>query len=153
MSRFLTIPKPRPLQLHKIHGLLEEPLHSRQRRRAEAILLYAAGLDAQAIARLLRVHGNTIYADLHAFQQEGVAAVQQPPAAGAPARITAGQVATICRLADTSPTAVGLPGGRWSLATLRAYLLKQRIVRALSREHLRRLLEKKGSTSAAFGAS
>src|SRR5437667_12847286 len=60
MSRSLTIPKPRATQLRTIRRLLEGPLQPRQRRRAEAILLYAAGLDAQAIARLLQVHGNTI---------------------------------------------------------------------------------------------
>ncbi len=56
-------------------------------------------------------------------------------------------------LADPSPTAVGLPYGRWSLAKLRAYLLKQRILKAISREHLRRVLEKRGFISAASAAS
>lgn len=153
MSRPLTIRKPRAHQLRALHRMLEEPLQPWQRRRAEAILLFAAGQDAQAIARLLGSHANTIYADLHAFAQKGVTILHQRCPIGAPARITATQVLAIGRLAETPPTAVGLPYGRWSLAKLRAYLLKQRIVRAISREYLRRLLEKRGSTSAGCAAN
>jgi len=153
MPRSLTIRKPRAAELRQLHRLLEDPLRPRQRRRAEALLLYAAGLDGQAIARLLAAHGNTIYADLRAFHQQGLASVRQPRGAGAPARLTAAQAAEIYRLAELSPSAVGLPYGRWSLAKLRAYLLKRRLVKAISREYLRRLLEKRGSTSAVSGAS
>ncbi|MGA9923653.1 MAG: hypothetical protein WBQ29_09635, partial [Isosphaeraceae bacterium] len=41
-----------------------------------------------------------------------------------------------------APTTLGLPLGRWSLAKLRAYLIRQRIVPTISREHLRRVLKK-----------
>jgi transposase len=153
MARPLRIRKPRAAELRRLHQLLEGPLQSWQRRRIEALLLYAAGLDGQAIAPLLGVHRNTIYADLHAFHQHGLASLQGPRGLGAPARLTQSQIATICRLADQSPTALGLPYGRWSLAKLRAYLLKQRILKAISREHLRRLLEKRGFISAASDAS
>jgi hypothetical protein len=48
------------------------------------INLYAAGLSAVEIARLLAVHANTIYAHLHAFDIYGVTAVyrlgkEEPP--------------------------------------------------------------------------
>lgn len=153
MPRPLHIRKPRAAELRRLHQFLEGPLQPWKRRRAEALLLYAAGLDGQGIASLLRVHRNTIYADLHAFHQHGFASLQGPRGIGTPAGLTQAQIATICRLADQSPTAVGLPYGRWSLAKLRAYLLKQRILKAISREHLRRVLEKRGFISAASAAS
>src|SRR5437773_2780413 len=87
MSRSLIIRKPRTTELCQIHRLLEDKLQSWQRRRAEALVLYAAGLDARAIAHLLGVHRNTIYTDLHAFEQRGLATLRQPRGVGAPARI------------------------------------------------------------------
>jgi hypothetical protein len=86
---------------------------------------------------------------LHAFDRRGLASVCQPRRAGAPARLSTAKVAAIWRLAETPPYELGLPYGRWSLAKLRAHLIRQRVVKAISREHLRRLLQKGASPSAA----
>jgi hypothetical protein len=48
---------------------------------------------------------------------------------------------------------VGLPYGRWTLAKLRAYLIRERLIKAISREHLRRVLKKGDTASATSGAS
>jgi len=56
--------------------------------------------------------------------------------------ITQFQQAAICALAEQAPYELGLPYGRWSLRKLRDYLVAERIVATLSREHLRRLLKK-----------
>jgi transposase len=154
MSRSLLVRRPPGRELRRLQALLEEETLSVQhRRRADAVLLHGAGLTAQAIAAVLGAHANTVYADLHAFAAHGLACVTAPRPGGAPRRITAEQRATILALADRAPTEVGLPEGRWSLASLRAYLLAHRIVRAISREHLRRVLKKGGTTSGALGAS
>jgi transposase len=113
-------------------------------------------LDAIAIADLLEVHVNTIYADLHIFDQQGLSCLQQPRAVGAPAHLRADQLTAIWHLAEQSPIELGLPFGRWSLAKLRDYLMQQRLLRPLkrvSREHLRRLLKKGGCAYAASNAS
>jgi len=105
------------------------------------------------IARLLEVHVHTTYADLHAFQQQGLDSVHQPRRAGAPAGLSDVQVQTIWRLAQTPPYELGLPYGRWSLAKLRAYLIRQRVLHKISREHLRRLLKKGASPCAVCSAN
>lgn len=92
------------------------------------------------------------YADLHAFASTGLACLTGRPPRGRPGRLSAEQRAAIIALADREPTELGLPYGRWSLAKLRVYLLAHRVVRAISREHLRRVLEKGGSASAASSA-
>jgi transposase len=153
MSRSSTIHQPRSDQLRKIHRLLETPLQPWQRRRAETLVLHAAGVSAAAVARLLGVHVHTTYTDLHAFQQQGLDSVRQPRRLGAPARLSNAQVQTIWRLAETPPYDLGLPYGRWSLARLRAYLIRQRILPTISREHLRRLLKKGASPCAACSAN
>ena len=76
-----------------------------------------------------------------------------PRAVGAPSRLSREQIETIWRLAGQPPTALGLPYGRWSLAKLRAYLIRQRIIKAISREHLRRVLKRGDTACATFAAN
>jgi transposase len=116
-------------------------------------LLYAAGLTAGDIANVLDVHVNTISADLHAFSTHGVAAVHHLGRGGAPQRITEAQLADVWRLADIPPDELGLPYGRWSLATFRDSLIKHRVLPPVSREHLRRLLKKGGCAFAGSSAN
>jgi transposase len=114
------------------------------------LLLHAAGLPAAVMAQLLQVHVNTIYADLRDFAQHGLASLRRCRRVGAPPRLSQGQIDTIWHLASQPPTTLGLAFGRWTLAKLREYLIRQRIVKAISREHLRRVLKKGGTP---FGAS
>ena len=132
MSRPLTIRKPNADELHQLH------------------LLYAADGSVSSIAQLLQVHRNTVATDLREFARHGLLALSRPRKLGAPPRLSKQQIAAIWRLADQAPTTLGLPLGRWSLAKLCAYLIRQRIVPTISRVHLRRVL-KKGDTH--FAAS
>ena len=153
MSRSLIVRKPRTSDVRQLHKVLESALVPGQRRRAEAILLYAAGLTAVEIAHLLEVHANTIYADLHAFGIHGVAAVYHLGQRGAPQRLTPPQLNEVWRLAELPPYELGLPYGRWSLSKLRDYLIKPRVLSTISREHLRRVLKKGGCGYAASSAN
>lgn len=152
MSRPSNVRKPTATELRRVHLRLEKPLLPWQRRRAEVILLHAADQSATRIAQLLQVHPNTVYADLHAFAQRRLSCLNGPRTVGAPPRLSREQVETIWHLAEKPPTAVGLPYGRWSLAKLRAYLIRQRLVKAISREHLRRVLKKGDTDCATSGA-
>lgn len=144
MPRSLNARRLHPVEVRQLHSAMEKELTPRQRRRAEALVLHAAGLEAAEIARALDVHVNTTYSDLRAFEQHGVASVEHRLRGGPPARITETQRVEIVRLAETSPAEMGLPYGRWSLSKLREYLFKRRVVKAISREHLRRVLRKGG---------
>ena len=153
MGRPLTVRPPTAQQLRRIHRWLEGPLQPWQRRRAETLLLLAAGHGAAFIAGLLDVHVNTVYADSQAFARSGLRCMRATRRPGAPPRLTLAQFKAIWRLAERSPLALGLPFARWSLAKLRAYLIRKRLVKAISREHLRRVLKKGGSTCAACVAN
>jgi transposase len=153
MSRSLTIRMPTAREIRQLLRRLEDHLNPWQRRRAEAIVLYATGMTAVAIAQALEAHPNTIYADLHVFAEHGVQALDQLGSPGAPGRLSEAQRAEILRLAEVAPYELGLPYGRWSAAKLRTYLLKQQVVKAVSREHVRRVLQKGGSTSGEFDVS
>ena len=144
MSRPLNVRKPNAAEQRQLRQVLEESTTARICRWAGALLFYSAGLNAVAIAAALQMHVNTIYAYLHAFALYGVPYVRRLGTPGAPQRISAVQIDEIARIAEQSPTEFGLPYGRWSLAKLRDYLIHQRrLLKAISREHLRRILKKR----------
>ena len=154
MYRQLKVRKPNATEMRQLRQTLEESTNARLCRWAEAFLFYGAGLDAQLIADALAVHVNTIYICLHRFARAVTAFLQRLPRQGAPSRITTAQVDEIARIAEQSPTEFGLPYGRWSLAKLRDYLIHQRrLLKAISREHLRSVLKKRIFACAMFNAS
>ena len=154
MSRQMNVRLPNAAERRQLRQILEESINARLCRWAEALLFYGADLDAQSIAEALAVHVNTVYACLHRFAHMGMSLFQGVPPPGAPPRITATQIEVIARVAEQSPTELGLPYGRWSLAKLQEYLIhQQRLLKAISREHLRRLLKKSIFTYARFSAN
>lgn len=153
MARILMVRKPTPAEFRRLNELIEEAPMARQRRKAHIIVLYETGMNARAIASALGVHPNTVYADLQAFGQRGLPSILEVAPRGAPARIPAPQVAEVRRIAEMDPVDRGEPYGHWSLATLRTYLIRHHIVRNISREHLRQLLKKGGSTGGVSNAN
>ena len=151
MSRSLTIRKPLTQEVRQLNSGLDD-LGRSQRRRDEAVLLYEAGLNAVDIAQALGAHPNTIYTDLHAFHRQGLDCLQQLHSGGASAQFSPDQIDRILRLVERAPYELGLPYGRWSLSKLSDYLIQRRVVKTISREHLRRILGKGGSTYAALSA-
>lgn len=147
MTRPMKVGRPTTTEVRRLHKGMARLTNVHQQRRSEALLLYGLGLSPLEIAEAQGVHPNTIYTDLHVFEQKGVAAVEQLQTGGAPERITAAQVQALVHLAAQSPTVVGLPYGRWSLRKLRTYAVKHHIVKALGRERLRQLLKKRSSLS------
>ena len=153
MARYSRIRKPTAAEVKHLQRLIESSSDQRQRRRAEILVLYATGLTATAIAELLGVHLNTLSRVLHLFGRRGLGAVTGMRHGGAPPQISLRQAARIRRLADRSPAKQELPYGRWSLTKLRDYVLRHRIVKQISREHLRRLLKKGAFVSNGFNAN
>lgn len=154
MSRQLKVRTPSAAEMRQLRQILEESTNAPLCRWAEALLFYGAGLNAQSIAEALAVHVNTIYTCLHRFARRGISLFHRVPRQGAPSRITAAQIDEIAQTAEQSPADFGLPYGRWSLAKLQEYLIHQRhLLKAISREHLRRVLKKSIFTCAMFSAN
>lgn len=154
MARHLKVRLPNVAEMRQLRQILEESGSARLHCWAEALLFYGAGLNAQLIAEALGVHTNTIYACLHRFAEMGMSLFQRVRSPGAPPRISTTQLDEIARVAEQSPSELGLPYGHWSLAKLQEYLIEQRhLLKAISREHLRRLLKKNRFASVIFNAS
>ncbi len=144
MARPLTIRKPTAHEVQRLETFLEEEHPPELKRRAEAILYYHLGLDGAAIAQALHAHPNTIYADLHAFEAAGLTCLHLMAVGGAHPHITPAQQAQIWEWAEARPCDFGLLDARWTLASFRAFIVKrQRLLKRISVEHLRRLLKKR----------
>ncbi len=151
MSRTLTVRLPTAREMRWLEVWLEEEHSVQVQRRAYAILYYGLGWEGQAIAEALRAHPNTIYADLHAFGRDGLACLQPLAVGGAPQRITSEQLARLWDWAERLPSDFGLLDARWTLASFREFVVRrQRLLKRISLEHLRRVLKKR---IFAFGAS
>ena len=83
MPRSLNVRKLRVSEIRQFHELLDQELSTRQRDVLKFFLLYAAGMEAVAIARAVSSHVNIIYSDLQAFERYGVEFIRQQLYGGA----------------------------------------------------------------------
>ena len=143
MARMMKVRRPTTTEIQRLSKRIQRLTDPHQRRRADSLTLYGMGLSPLEIAEAQGVHPNTVYKDLHAFEQLDLEAVTQLRRSGVPGRMTANQETEIAQLAEQSPQSMGLPYGRWSVRKLRVYLVKQHIVKSIGRERLRLLLKKR----------
>ena len=80
------------------------------------------------------------------FNTAGMDSLRPPTGAGHPRRIDDDTGEAIRAIALARPCDLGEPGTRWSLSR-RRYLIRHRVLRSISKEHLRRLLNKMGITA------
>src|SRR5712692_7447852 len=109
-------------------------------RRAFIVWRSAHGARASEIAGACGAAPDRVREVIHAFNRSGVASLAPRWAGGRPRRITQAMRAEIVRIATTRPQLLKEPYTRWSLRTLRAYLLRTKVVRQLSTERLREIL-------------
>lgn len=154
MARTLHIRKPSAREIERLDAVLERECDPQVLRRAQVLLQYADGWHGTDIAAALGVHPNTVYADLHAFDAQALACLGPLSPGGASSHFTSAQVAEMARIALVAPQEFGLVDARWTLSTLRAFLMEPcHLVATISREHLRRLLKKTTFVFAPYGAN
>jgi len=121
---------------HALESLANGPRADR-RLRAQIVLASNQGLSEAEIASALRIGRGTVRRWLRRFRRAGILGLHTLPRrpAFAPELRRA-----IVRVAATNPRHYGANRAHWSLATLQATLIGQRVVPAISIEHLRRIL-------------
>jgi transposase len=117
------------------------------RQRAQIILASDSRVAAPEIARVLRTDENQVRRVIAEFNADGMDSLRPPTGGGHPRRIDDATRDRIREVALARPCDLGEPATRWSLSRLRRYLIRQRVVRSISKEHLRRLLNKMGITA------
>ena len=118
------------------------------RQRAQIVLASDARSSTPEIARVLQTDENQVRRVIRDFNADGMGSLRPPTGGGRPRResMTAARE-EIRAIALARPRDLGEPGTRWSLATLRRYLIRTRIVDHVDKEHLRRILQSLGITA------
>jgi transposase len=109
-------------------------------RRALMVWRSAQGAPASEIARTCGAAPDRVREVIHAFNSEGMTSLLPRWGGGRPRRITQALRQEIVRIATTRPQLLKEPYTRWSLRTLRAYLLRTKVVLQISTERLREIL-------------
>jgi transposase len=117
------------------------------RQRAQIVLASDSGSSAPEIARVLQTDESQVRRVIAEFNADGVASLRPRIGGGRPRRIDDAARDEIRAIALARPRDLGEPGTRWSLTTLRRYLVRKRVVSSISKEHLRRVLQSLGITA------
>lgn len=117
------------------------------RQRAQILLASDSGASVPQIAQVLQTDENQARRVIRDFNTDGMVSLRPPIGGGHPRRIDDRTCERIRDIALARPGDLGEPGTRWSLTTLRRYLVRHRVVATVSKEHLRRLLNRMGITA------
>jgi len=117
------------------------------RQRAQIVLASDARSAAAEIARVLQTDENQVRRVIAEFNADGMMSLRPRIGGGRPRRIDEAARERIRGIALARPRDLGEPGTRWSLTTLRRYLVRHRVVASISKEHLRRVLQSLGITA------
>ena len=110
-------------------------------RRVLVILASAQKMKVPEIAELYQLSREHIRKFIHRFNKEGMDAIQPQYNGGRPRTFTPEQRADIIELAQIPPKVLGMPFTHWSLTKLKEAAEKKGIVRSISIETIRCILE------------
>jgi transposase len=114
-------------------------------RRAGVVLASVQGRSAGEIAMMFAASENYVREVIHAFNQQGFAALDPKWSGGRPRKFGPAARDQICRIARSTPTGLGQPFTTWSLSKLVGYLREHhRLI--VSVETVRRVLRQAGIT-------
>lgn len=119
--------------------------NTRLYKRARVIWLSAIKrLKAPEIVKIVDLHLNKVRKYIWRFNQEGIVGLYQKPSGGRPREIKEKQRTEIIRLLKTKPGAFGLAWSSWSLRGLCAIAIKEKVVKTISPEWMRRVIAEEG---------
>jgi transposase len=111
--------------------------------RAQALIAYAEGVRVAEIAQRLRCSEPTIYALLHRFDEQGIAALDDAPRPGRPPTYSETERGQLLVTAQTHPHQLGVSFGHWTLDRLVVYAHEHLHI-PISRSQLGEILQAEG---------
>ena len=113
-------------------------------RRARIVLARSRGLSESEVATALGIGRSCVRRWSQRFQRHGILGLQTARRSSRPLVFTPDVRSAIVRHALTEPSQLGYSGSHWSLRALRAALIRQRVIRNISIQHLGRILAEAG---------
>lgn len=110
-------------------------------RRSLVVLASAQKMKVPEISRLYHMSPEHIRKIIHRFNQEGMSSLAPQYGGGRPRTFTAEQRADIVELAQIPPNVLGYPFTQWSLSKLKQAAEQKRIVKDISIETIRVILD------------
>lgn len=153
MARPLHFQKPTRAELRALFSILETATDPIVQQRAEVIIWLCMTWVASEVAELMNLHLNTVLSYVRCFHRRRLRWVTERKKGGPLRRISRRVERQILAIAQHDPAEFGLDYGTWSLARLQWFVTKKRkLVKRISREHLRRILKKGGFASGGSNA-
>jgi transposase len=117
-----------------------------QRQRAQIVLASASHMSARQIAEVVRTDENQVRRVIRDFNADGMASLHPRSGGGRPKKIDEPTRARVVAIALARPQDLGEAETHWSLRRLRRYLIRVKVIKTISREQLRRILNHAGVT-------
>lgn len=132
----------RQVLTQKLHDkTLAVRIYERYRVIAEAL----QGRDPKEIADRVGVHFTMVYDWIHRFNAQGFTGFEDAPnPKGRPPSLSSRQVRQLIGTALARPPDLGLPFTQWSVAKLKEYCTRKKLLPVFSDEWVRRLLRREG---------
>ncbi|MBV7336210.1 helix-turn-helix domain-containing protein [Chloroflexi bacterium TSY] len=111
------------------------------RSRLKIVELSSDGKRVPEISEEVDLHPINVRKWIHRFNQDGFDGLRSGKSPGRPPLFTESQRRQIARIAMTNPRMLGLNFSKWSLQRLRKYLIEQGIVKCISVETVRQIVQ------------
>jgi len=135
-TRKLKVQERKTIESHL--GTPEEDLPAH---RLQIIMLSAEGKRVPEISEEVNLHPINVRKWIHRFNRYGLDGLRSGKSPGRPPVFNDEQRNQILEIANTNPRLLGLHYSRWSLQRLRRHLIEQRIVKHISVETIRQILQ------------
>ena len=133
-----------PSEGKRIQAILRHGKNRTSIRRAQVILMSAQGMKVHQIAQATYLHPEYVRTLIRRFKTERLNLFTEGARSGRPIEFSEEVRAEIVECALSPPKLLRLPFSRWSLEKLREYLVKVRVVKTISLETLRTILNGEG---------
>lgn len=125
----------------QLEGLLGQPEADLPVSRLLIVKLSAEGWRVPEISTMVGLHPINVRKWIHRFNDAGMEGLRSGKSPGRPVVFSPGQRQQIAEIAATNPRTLGLRFSRWSLQNLRRYLIENKVVKHISVETVRQILQ------------
>lgn len=129
---------------NRLQRTLRQSKNRTSLRRAQVILMSAQGMAVKQIAKSTYLHEVYVRELLRHFNREGTGILRKRTSPGRPVDFTPEIRAEIVECALSPPRLLGRPFSKWSLDKLREYVIQIKVVKKISIERLRTMLNEEG---------